>query len=237
MAEAQDTPIQVSVVYLKIPEFGRRPVAEQARQRAQLDAALAVVFNELAPADRVLLDATDGVILLALRRPGAALRLAERVLGAVSAGLAVAIGINHGAVRFVDEAGQLGFCGDGIATAATVAELTSPSNLLVSRAFRDALADDEPAESAGLRKAGVFTDAGLRTHELYYPDRARATRMRKVFALVGTVAIVGVLFGSIAYRALADNRARPLAATVATMEQLLTKGEAAVRDQLRRIKR
>ncbi|MDH4191675.1 MAG: hypothetical protein OEW21_15915, partial [Betaproteobacteria bacterium] len=56
--------IQASVVYLRVPEFTRRPVAEQARLRAQLDAVLAVVTTELAPEERVLLEAADGAVLL-----------------------------------------------------------------------------------------------------------------------------------------------------------------------------
>src|SRR6267142_524520 len=49
-----------SVVFLKIQEYARRPVQEQARLRAQLEAVLAVTLAELAPEKRIVLDAADG---------------------------------------------------------------------------------------------------------------------------------------------------------------------------------
>ena len=221
--------IQASVVYLRVPEFTRRPVAEQARLRAQLDAVLAVVTTELAPEERVLLEAADGAVLLVLHQPGKALRLAERLLSAAGAGLTLAIAINHGAVRLVEQDGEAGFSGDGIATAAAVAGFTSPSNVRVSRAFRDALVDADPTELTALRESGVFTDAGLRSHELFSPDRERGVRLRRTLAVVGIVAILGVVGGSLAYRTLVADRARPLAGVLGKIERLVAAGGAAAR--------
>jgi len=58
-----------SVVFLKIQEFARRPVQEQARLRAQLEAVVAVSSAELALASRIVLDAADGAAIVVLGDP------------------------------------------------------------------------------------------------------------------------------------------------------------------------
>src|SRR2546422_2744067 len=58
-----------SVVFLKVQEFARRPVTEQARMRAQLDAVVAVTTAELAPASRIVLEASDGIAVVVLADP------------------------------------------------------------------------------------------------------------------------------------------------------------------------
>src|SRR2546430_14891139 len=161
-----------SVVFLKIQEFARRPVQEQARLKAQLEAVVAVTPAELAPASRVVLDAADGAAIVVLGDPKGALRLAERALAATAAGLPLCVGVNHGAVQLApggrDEDGMIG---DGIAVAASVAEFASPSRLLMSRSFRDAMADASPGLESGVFPAGVFYAAGLWTPELLRPVR------------------------------------------------------------------
>src|SRR5436309_6142263 len=84
-----------SVVFLKIQEFARRPVQEQARLRAQLEAVVAVTTAELAPASRIVLDAADGAAIVVLGDPKGALRLAERALAATAAGLPLCVGVNQ----------------------------------------------------------------------------------------------------------------------------------------------
>src|SRR5207244_3107282 len=116
-----------SVVFLKIQEFARRPVQEQTRLRAQLEAVVAVTAAELAPEGRIVLDAADGA----------------------------AIGV---------------------------------------------LADAEPGQDSGLFAAGVFTDAGLRTHELFSPDRHAAERRRKRLIAIGAAAVIGIVGAGVAAR-------------------------------------
>src|SRR5437879_2042407 len=121
-----------SVVFLKIQEFARRPVQEQARLRAQLEAVVAVTAAELAPANRIVLDAADGAAIVVLGDPRGALRLAERALAATAAGLPLCVGVNHGAVDRKSTRDDDGLIGDGIAVAASVAEFASPSRLVMS---------------------------------------------------------------------------------------------------------
>src|SRR2546423_15144120 len=88
-----------SVVFLKIQEFARRPVQEQARLRAQLEAVVAVTTAELAPVSRIVLDAADGAAIVVLGDPKGALQLAERALAATAAGLPPWVGGKPAAVQ------------------------------------------------------------------------------------------------------------------------------------------
>src|SRR2546427_13291141 len=88
-----------SVVFLKIQEFARRPVQEQTRLRAQLEAVVAVTSAELSPSGRIVLDAADGAAIVVLADPEGALRLAERALSATAAGRPLCIGLNPRAVH------------------------------------------------------------------------------------------------------------------------------------------
>jgi len=189
-----------SVVFLKVQEFARRPAQEQARMRAQLEAVVAVTTADLAHAGWIALDAADGVAIAVLADPEGALRLAQRSLTAAAAGLPLSIGINHGAVQVTSgKSGPDGMTGDGIAVAASVAEFAASTRVLISRSFHEALADASPSLDAGLAPAGVFTDAGLRTHELFYPDKAAAGRRRRrlfAFGLVAAIALVGAGIGA-----------------------------------------
>jgi hypothetical protein len=194
------TPVPVpsvfaSVAFLKIHDFGRRPVVEQARLRAQLEAVVAVTLPALGEADRVLLDAADGIALVVLGSPGAALEVAERALAAGAAGLPLAAGVTHGAVRRTGSGAAAGLMGDGIAVAAAIAEFAGPQKLLATREFRDALADAAPGSEVRLAPAGTHTDAGLRAHELYRPAPRGAVRRARRY-LAATVAAVLLLVGA-----------------------------------------
>src|SRR3954469_24562147 len=166
-----------SVVFLKIAEFARRPASEQARLRAQLEAVVAVVTAEVAPASRIVLEAADGAAVVFIADPAGALRLGQRALTASAAGLPLSAGLNHGALQLSGKKGAEGSRGDGIAVAASIAESATSSRLIASRSFRDALAQAAPGAEAQLVGAGTFTDPGLCTHEVFTPDpRALARR-------------------------------------------------------------
>jgi class 3 adenylate cyclase len=189
-----------SVVFLKIQEFARRPVSEQARLRAQLEAVVAVTTVDIQAAGRIVLDASDGAAIVVLGDPQGALRLAKRALAAVAAGLPLSAGLNHGAIQLARGRSGEGMAGDGIAVAASVAEFAAPPRLLASRAFRDALADVAPGLEASLVSAGTFTDPGLRTHELFSPDARAAGRRARRYAVAGVLVVIALLSGGVAAR-------------------------------------
>src|SRR5256886_8148630 len=162
---------------------------------AQPDAGGGGTTAELAPASRIVLEASDGIAVVVLADPAGALRLAERACPAVAAGLPLSMGINHGAVQPMRSDGMVG---DGIAVAASVADFTSPSRILISRSFRNALADAAPGREAALVPAGTFTDSGLRTHELFRPDQHAARRRARRYAALSTGAVAVLLAAGVA---------------------------------------
>jgi hypothetical protein len=191
-----------SVVFLRIQDFATRPASEQARLRAQLEAVVAVTAAELRPASRIVLDASDGVVIVVLCDPKGALRLAERALAATAVGLPICAGINHGAVRLLGGTHGEGqaMVGDGIAVAASVAQFSPVSELRVSQAFRDALADAAPGQEAALVPKGASTDASLRSHELFTRNRAELPRRRRTYAALSVVAVLALLATGIGWR-------------------------------------
>jgi class 3 adenylate cyclase len=214
-----------SVVFLKIQEFARRPVQEQARLRAQLEAVVAVTAAELASASRIVLDAADGAAIVVLGDPKGALHLAGRALAATAAGLPLCIGVNHGAVQMASIRDDDGMIGDGIAVAASVAEFASPARLLMTRSFRDAMADASPGLESGLFPAGVFTDAGLRTHELFSPDGRVAERRRTRFLALAVAAAIGLVGAGVAARVSAEGHQKFVDSVVVKIRQTITQGE------------
>jgi class 3 adenylate cyclase len=225
-----------SVVFLKIQEFARRSAQEQARLRAQLEAVVAVTTADLAPAGWIALDAADGIAIAILRDPEGALRLAQRSLAAAAAGLPLCVGVNHGAVQVTSGHGPDGMTGDGIAVAASVAEFAASTRVLMSRSFRDALADASPALDAGLSPAGVFTDAGLRTHELYFPDRQVARRRQRRLIALGVAAALVFVGAGIAARVATGGHQKVLDGTMAKWGLSAKQREAwlrGVRDKIR----
>jgi hypothetical protein len=196
--------IVASVVFLKIQDFARRPASEQARLRAQLEAVVAVVTAEVPPASRIVLEASDGVAIVFIDDPIAALRLGQRALTASAAGLPLSAGLNHGALQLSGKKGAEGSRGDGIAVAAHIAESTASSKLTASRAFRDALADAAPGAEAELVPAGTLTDAGLRTHEVFAPDARALGRRRRRYAAATAVLVLALVGGGMGWRMLGE---------------------------------
>lgn len=192
-----------SVVFLKIQDFARRSASEQARLRAQLQAVIAVTAAEIAPAQRIVLDAADGAAVVVLHDPRAALRLGERALTAVAVGLPLCVGVNYGAVQLAGE----GMTGDGIAAAAAIAAFAPPERVLASRAFRDALGDAQPGMEALLVPAGTFSDPGLRSHEVFRPNVNALARRRWRYGAVTALVAVALIAGGMVVRDAAPERA------------------------------
>ncbi len=192
-------PTLASVIVLKLREFTRQPVIEQVRLRAALETLVRVAIEPLPAAERAVLDAPDGLALVVLGGPGQALDFALRAQSA-AADLPLCIGVNHGPVMTASEALRgPGLVGDGLASGVTLANAAAPGRLVASRSFREALKDAAPARAAELRRAGVYTDANVRTHELFALDR-RTVLVRRwpliVFGALTVAAIIGAGFAA-----------------------------------------
>jgi len=193
------TPLPASVVVLKLQDYGRRPVAEQARLKGELETLAAKALEPLGAAERIVLDAPDALAVVVLDRPQAALELAERCEAAAGE-LPLCVGVNHGPVRAAnDPLRGLGIVGDGIATGMVLAKAATPGRLLASRPFHEALESSKSRRAADLAAAGELTDANVRRHELYTlkPKVARPSGRRALLILVlGSAAIVGLPFAA-----------------------------------------
>lgn len=195
-----NTPMLVlaSVVVLKIQEFTRKPVSEQVKLKARLESLVGQAIKPLPAAERIVLDTSDGVAVVVPGSPRTALALAVRSQAA--ADIPLRIGVNHGPVKPVSDALRgAGLVGDALASGATLANAAPSGCLVASRSFREALKADSPPRAADLEAAGAFTDASLRSHELFTFDRkaARARRWRLfAFGTFTLAAIVGTGFGA-----------------------------------------
>jgi len=187
-------PVQASVVVLKLHDFGRRPVTEQARLKGLLEALAAKALAPLAAADRIVLDAPDALAVVVLARPQAALELAERC-DAAAADLPLCVGVNHGPVRQAnDPLRGPGIVGDGVGTGLVLANAATPGRLLASRPFHEALEASSSRRAADLAAAGELTDANVRRHELYtLKPKAPASSGRRALLIVAlsALAVVG----------------------------------------------
>ena len=182
-----------SVVFLGIHGFAHKPVAEQAKLRTQVDAVVATATMQLAEADRIILDAPDGAAIVVLANPQGALQAAERAIAA-TADLPMGVGINHGPVKLATgERNDSRLIGDGIDAAVSIAGFACPGDLLVSRSFRDALAESTPDLAVRFHRASSFTDARVRAHELFSLDSAASLAQTRRLISFAALACLGIL--------------------------------------------
>lgn len=200
MNPAPAVPPDRTVVAAILREFSRQPVAEQARLKSQLEALVAIAMQILAPHDRVVLEAPEGLVVVVLAGGSAGLDVAER-LQAGAADLPLCLAVNHGPVKAIEEDGAAPrLMGDGIVAALTLATLATRGRFLVSRSMREALIATAPHRAKSLASVGVLTDATLRSHQLFAPDPRAASAGRRRTTVVGGAAILAVLGAGVAAR-------------------------------------
>lgn len=190
----RDAPSLASVAFIRIDGYARLPVAEQAQRKAELEALLADLAGAMAQDRRIVLEAPDGQALVVLDSPGAALQAAQRAL-AGTAGPGLCIGLNHGPVLAAPAAqGEVqALLGDGLQAAGTAAGFAGAGGLMATRAFRQALAAQAPQRARGLVAAGSFTDAKVRSHEMFAYDPRASGKRRRLLLLAGAVGVVAIL--------------------------------------------
>lgn len=190
-------PTLASVVVLRITEFTRKPVVEQVRLKQRLDALVTFAIRTLPATARIVLDAPEGIAVVVLGGPGATLDLAKRSQVA-AADLPLCIGVNHGPVMSAIDAHRgPGLVGDGLAAAMTLANAAKPRRFVTSRSFREALKVSDPGRVRELGPAGTYTDAHVRSHELFALDwRPAVARRLRLFAFgsLTLAAIIGAGF-------------------------------------------
>lgn len=217
MTDIDHPPVQSSVVLLRICDYARRPVAEQARLNAQLDTVLALLLPDIPERSRLVLAGNGSAAVAVLGDAPAALAFAERALNAYDAGLGLCIGIDHGPVELLNSDTSEELAGDGVATASVLSASASDTGLLVSESFRTALAFMSPGAESALVPAVSLSDAGLRAYQAYTLDRTAPHRRRRNFKFVVVAAACVLLAVAMSLRLWMPDRPRPLAAEVGKM--------------------
>jgi len=225
MTETEHPPVLSSVVLLRLRDYARRPVAEQARLNAQLDTVLAVLLPDIPARSRIVLAGSGSVAVAILDNAPAALAFAERALNANQAGLGLCIGIEHGPVEVLaNESGDV-LAGDGLVTAAVIAAFAIEAGLLVSQNFRTAMAQMLPGSESVLVPAANFSDAGLRTYQAFRVDHLAPRRRRRRFILSAVAIAFLLLTIAVVLRLGVPDRPRPLApyigSAVSTFDRML----------------
>lgn len=187
-------PAYANVAFVRIAEFERRAVAEQAALKERLEAHARACLAPLPTADRAVLDADDGIAVALFVEPGRALDVGT-ALQQAPAGLPLQVGLNHGPLAASAAGPEARVFGDGLSAAAAASRFAAPGQLLVTQDFANALRARDPGRWESLAPAGDFTDTRVRLHSLYAPDAAKETARRRrllAFAIGGFAAIVAL---------------------------------------------
>jgi hypothetical protein len=140
--------ITASVLHLRIADFTRLPVSEQAGLKTALSALLQKALNGVPAADRLVLDAAHGFAVVILSSPATALAVGRRVQQG-AAGRAFCVGINFGPVQWTGDADDAPtVAGDGLYCAPAVSTTRIFARMSFTRWTRMPIA---AAAAAGLR--------------------------------------------------------------------------------------
>lgn len=185
-------PVFANVAVLRIPGFESRGVGEQAALKEGLERATREALQDLGGAERVVLDAEDGLAVVVFGDPARALRLAQKVSAGAS-GNPVQAGVNHGPLALTSRGQDSRVFGDGLAAAFAAARFAPPGKVLVTREFARMLGRRNPENAAELASAGEFTDTRVRQHTFYTPDPRRGAVHRRRLWMLGVGGVAAIL--------------------------------------------
>jgi len=184
-------PVFANVAFLRIPGFDARPVAEQAALKDALERRTGEAIAALDPAERVVLDAEDGLALVLFGEPGRALQAARALQK--GGGISLQVGLNHGPLALAGDGGEQRVFGDGLTSAAAAARFAQPEHLLLTQDFARILERRDPALAAQLANAGDFTDTRVRQRSFYTPQASLASAYRRRLLAIGVLGVAGIL--------------------------------------------
>jgi len=184
-------PVYANVAFLRIAQFDARPVAEQASLKEDLERRARAATEKIDPAERIVLDADDGLALVLFGEPEKALAVARSLQPAGESRLQV--GLNHGPLALAGEGSDPRVLGDGLTSAAAAARFASPDRMLVTREFAQALERRDPALAAQLADAGEFTDTRVRQRAFYTPQPALGAAYRRRMLAYGVLGVIAIL--------------------------------------------
>lgn len=192
-------PVFANIAFFRIADFDGRPVAVQAHLKEGLEDRVRAAIAELPAAERIVLDAADGIALVILGEPARALDIAQS-LRTGTGNERLQVGVNHGPVAITArDAGAMVF-GDGLGGAAAAAGFATDGRLLVTVPFAKMLEATRPDRAYELVPAGEFTDARVRLHAFYTPEPQRLLARRNRFAAYALAGMLGILLLGIVAR-------------------------------------
>jgi class 3 adenylate cyclase len=164
-----------SVVFLDIVSYSKQSVETQMEWKRRFNGYLAVAIQELAEADRVILDTGDGAAICFLGDPEAAMFCAMKLRSFMveeeakrGSGMLCRIGINLGSVKLIkDINGNLNAVGDGINVAQRIMSFAGDNQILVSRSFYEVVSCLSDSYNQLFKYGGVRKDKHVREHTVY----------------------------------------------------------------------
>lgn len=192
-------PVHANVAFLRIPQFDTRAVAEQASLKEELEVRTQEALAALPAADRIVLDADDGLAVVLFGDPARALRVAQALRSRDST-LPLQAGLNYGPLALTGHGTEARVFGDGLSAAAAAARFASPERLLVTQDFAKALRHRHPERAAELAEAGDFTDTRVRLHSFYTPDARKGIAHRRRLLAYGVGGVAAILLLGVAGR-------------------------------------
>src|SRR5436853_2260567 len=199
MPPARSTASHVSVAFLRIPDFADLPVTEQAHLKERLEKVVADAMPNIRPDERIVADAPEGLAVVLLANPAAALKLAWSASSDDE--LNPAIGISHGPVRVAHGQPPVLY-GDALLAAEGAARATNPGGVAATRDFRDALSRSHPGMRRLLARVGSAIDDQGRAFEIFRADVRTAGRRRQRFIAATGLIAIGIVAAGFAIQAL-----------------------------------
>lgn len=207
------TPTSANVAFLRIPQFASLSVTEQAAGKERLEARAREAIAAVAPGERAVLDADDGLAIVLFGDPARALDIAQ-ALQAGAADAPLQAGLNYGPLALTSRGADGRIFGDGLTAAAAAARFASPPKLLVTHDFAKALRARHPSRAVELATAGDFTDTRVRLHSFYTPDAKLGSRHRRRLLGYGAGGVAAILLLGVAGREARNHLFPPLPAVV-----------------------
>ena len=166
-----------SVVFLDIVGYSKQSVEKQMEWKERFNGYLAEGIQELAEADRVILDTGDGAAICFLGDPEAAMFCAMKLRSFMvtdegarpeGSGMRCRIGVNLGSVKLIrDINNNLNAVGDGINVAQRIMSFARPGQIVVSRSYYDVVSNLASEYAKLFHYEGSRTDKHVREHEIY----------------------------------------------------------------------
>lgn len=207
------TPVYANVAFLRIAQFGTRPVGEQAALKERLESRAKLAIESLPADESAVLDAEDGLALVLFCDAARALDVVQ-VLHAASKDDPLQAGLSYGPLALTSRGSDGRVLGDGLTAAAAAARFASPNKLLVTGDFAKALQLKSPARAAELATAGDFTDTRVRLHSFYTPDAKLGSSYRRRLLAYGVGGVAAILLLGVAGREASKRLFPPLPAVV-----------------------